>query len=717
MNLTINNLKRFLIILFLGFSILFSCTSDKKGIVFEKDKNIHSFKSDKIKLEIDDSTGIKIFRKIEGKWLTMTSKSDTPHYIVVNDEEIKQFVVNDEKVEFSEIENNYGIGKRLTIFANADGPLKSIIEKRMSIDIYEKFPEAAIINITYQNVNSTDNLTIDKEVNNKFILDASLINNSYNKHDFWILQGGSYKERPDWILPVTENFSFENYQGQQFEKGEMGGGLPVLDVWNKESGILIGSLREKPTLLSLPAKVNKKNYFEIGIEYIRDSLEFKDTYKTIPMVIAVHNGDYYNGLRTYSEIMAQNGFKMPKPVDDAYEPIWCGWGFGPNFTQEQMFEMIPIIKNFGFKVATVDAGWFYYNGDYEPRDDTFPLGEKGMKNFVKKFHDNGLKIKIWITTGIAGEKLAADHPEWLLINKDGETVNTMFMGVQKTPFLCPAVKEVQHYYRQMARKFIGEWDYDGFKVDQELINSVGKCYAKEHKHKSPEESVEALPEIYKILYEETILLKPDAILEVCPCGMFPSFYKMPFYNQPVSSDFNTTWQIRHRGKTIKALMGSTAAFYGDHIERKYTPENFPSMIGVGGIPGTMFVSREEDNVDFLRVKYPGFLSSERKNLFTKWLKIYNDYTLSKGEYLNLYDIAYDKPEAHSILKDGVLHYAFYADDWNGNIEFRGLKEKTYEIIDYENNKKLGEIIGNGKLNINFKGHLLVKAILKNNKSN
>ncbi len=710
----ITNKKLLWCFMLLAWPLFYSCTPEKTGINFEQENGNYLLESEKIKLEISNSTGIVVFQKKNGAWLSMVSAGGVPHYVIVNGMAIKQFVVDDEKMEFTDLQNNYGPGKRLMIVAHADGPKNSVIEKNMHIDIYEAFPESAIINITYRNIHATASLFIEKEVNNHFVLDASLTNASNEKHDFWILQGGSYKERPDWILPVTADFSFENYQGQQFDQGEAGGGLPALDVWNKSTGILIGSLRDKPTLISLPARVNADNYLEIGIEYDRDKIEFLQPYETIPVLIAVHEGDYYNGLRTYAEIMARNGFEMLTPIADAYEPIWCGWGFGPDFTQEQMIEMIPIIKDFGFKVATVDAGWFYFNGDYKPRDDTFPLGEAGMKNFVKIFHDNGLKIKIWITTHVAGEELAAEHPEWLLLNKDGETEGFKFMGEQYTPFLCPAVEEVQDYYRKMAKKFIGEWGFDGFKVDQELINGIGRCYAKAHKHKYPEESVEALPEIYKILYEETVKLKPDAIFEVCPCGMFPSFYKMPFYNQPVSSDFNTTWQIRHRGKTIKALMGPSAAFYGDHIERRYTPENFPSMIGLGGIPGTMFVSKEEDNVDFLRVKYPGYLSPERKGLFTKWLKIYNDNKLSNGEYLNLYDIAYDLPETHAILKDSVLHYAFYADDWDGDITFRGLKEKTYTIIDYEKNTELGKITGNGKLNLSFKNHLLVKAVPQNN---
>jgi alpha-galactosidase len=712
-----NNQDSILNWIYLGFLLLLissCCNGEKKGIVFEKGLERSIFESEKIKLDINQSTEIVVYRKSGHELLSLNSDGDVPHYLVVNGKPVNKFTVDKDRIELSELEDKYGTGKRLLLIANAEGPLGSVIEKKMSIDIYQEFPEVAIINITYRNVNSTKRLFIDKEVNNHFTLDASRINNSYDKHAFWILQGGSYKERPDWILPVTENFSAENYQGQQFSKGEVGGGLPVLDVWCKESGFLIGSLRDKPTLISLPASVNSEDYLEISIEYDREKIVFRDHYKTIPTIIGVHNGDYYNGLRTYSKIMSRNGFKMPEPPEDAYEAIWCGWGFGPDFTQEQMIEMIPVIKDLGFKVATVDAGWFYNNGDYDPRDDTFPLGEVDMKDFVKKFHNNGLKIKLWITTDIAGPEIASEHPGWLLRNELGEEVGFDYMKVQTTPYLCPVVKEVQDYYRRLVRKFIGEWGYDGLKIDQSLINFVSRCYAPEHNHKYPEESVEALPEIFKIIYEEAVKLKPEAILEVCPCGMFPSFYNMPYYNQPVSSDFVNTWQIRHRGKTIKALMGPSSAYYGDHMERYYSEENLPSMIGVGGIPGTMFVSRPEDNVEFLRVKYPCYLSPERKGHLSKWLDVYNDAKLSKGEYLNLYDIVYDVPEVHVIKKEGIMYYSFYASDFDGAIEFRGLEEKPYTIIDYVNNRTLGNTTANGILNVKFEKHLFVKAIPTDN---
>jgi alpha-galactosidase len=46
--------------------------------------------------------------------------------------------------------------------------------------------------------------------------------------------------------------------------------------------------------------------------------------------------------------------------------------------------------------------------------------------------------------------------------------------------------------------------------------------------------------------------------------------------------------------------------------------------------------------------------------------------LSRGRYLGeLYDIGFDRPEAHAIRKPAGMYYAFYAPEWNGKIELRG----------------------------------------------
>lgn len=85
--------------------------------------------------------------------------------------------------------------------------------------------------------------------------------------------------------------------------------------------------------------------------------------------------------------------------------------------------------------------------------------------------------------------------------------------------------------------------------------------------------------------------------------------------------------------------------------------------------------------------------------------------LSTGQYRGeLYDIGFDKPEAHAVEKDGRLYYAFYADKWDGEVELRGLTKKRYRLRDYFNDASLGDITpAKNRIPAKFERFLLIEA--------
>jgi len=82
-------------------------------------------------------------------------------------------------------------------------------------------------------------------------------------------------------------------------------------------------------------------------------------------------------------------------------------------------------------------------------------------------------------------------------------------------------------------------------------------------------------------------------------------------------------------------------------------------------------------------------------------------------YVNLYDLAFDKPEVHVTRKGRDLYYGIFADIWprNKKIELRGLdKNTTYEVYDYANRRSLGDLKGaDPYLQIGFKDSLLIRV--------
>jgi alpha-galactosidase len=214
-----------------------------------------------------------------------------------------------------------------------------------------------------------------------------------------------------------------------------------------------------------------------------------------------------------------------------------------------------------------------------------------------------------------------------------------------------------------------------------------------------------MPQFFRAIYETARQIKPDALVEFCPCGTGYNFFTLPFMNMTVASDPESAWQVRLKGKTLKALQGDQMAYFGDHVDM--VKDDIASTVGIGGVLGTDFrwpvgSGPKREGKD---------LTPAREQLFEKWIGIYKQNMLSRGEYLGgLYDIGFDKPETHTIRKDGNMYYAFYAPQWTGKVTLRGLEARSYRVTDYVNGKDLGMVQGPAAtLDVHFEEHLLIDA--------
>ena len=48
----------------------------------------------------------------------------------------------------------------------------------------------------------------------------------------------------------------------------------------------------------------------------------------------MHRGDYFGTLRDYGAAMQAQGIRLPQAPEDAFDPIWCAWGYGRGFTPD-----------------------------------------------------------------------------------------------------------------------------------------------------------------------------------------------------------------------------------------------------------------------------------------------------------------------------------------------------------------------------------------------
>jgi alpha-galactosidase len=613
---------------------------------------------------------------------------------------LDQFAVREQSKQH--IDGPFGPGTRLRMIGAAD----SQIEKTLEVELFERYPGFVIYRVSYRNL-APQAVAIRSWTNAELHLSPQAARHGHvdaAEPHFWSFCGSTHSDRRDWVQPVWPGFKQQNFMGMS--ASDYGGGTPIVDVWRRDCGVAIGHLALTPELISLPVSCNDNGVDLALTNPFERVLAPGEQFNTHETFIAVHTGDYFSVLDSYRRLMAERGIESPLPPKAAFEPIWCAWGYERDCTVQLIEDTLPKVRDLGLRWAVIDDGWQSNVGDWNANREKYPRGDADMQQLVRNIRAQELKPRLWFAPLAAapGSDLLHDRTDMLLLDKEGAVQNVSWWN---SFYLCPAYEKTVAYTLDLVRKFIGEWGYAGLKIDGQHLNGVPPCFNPAHRHARPEESVEKLQDFFLAVYQTATKLNPEAVIELCPCGTSYSFFNMRSFNQAPASDPESSWQIRHKGKTLKALMGPSAAFAGDHVELSDGGHDFASTVGVGGIISTKFTWPRDP-----KPKDPFLLTPEKEALWRKWIALASERQLPLGIYHGeLYDIGFDKPETHVVEKAGRFYYGFYAREFRGSVPLRGLSAVRYRVRDYFNNRELGEVLGaQGSLQIAFDGSLMLEAI-------
>jgi alpha-galactosidase len=681
------------------------------------------------------ATGSLVGRFKNGtQWLTLDEAAPGSGAVVTSGKQVVDDFVRD--LEHAQIQPANGklgsLGKRVEVRGHS---ASTGLDEILTVEVYDDFPLLALLSATYRNSGEKE-ITVDKVTLQNHSLNASLADSNAKPHEMWAFFGSSLRWGKDDVLPMPANFSQDNPFGAPVEThddlGRVGGGVPVVAFWTRNLGLAIGHLETLPLALSIPVQTTADGRVHAAVAVpASTTLKSGESFSTPRTFLTLFHGDYYEPLSTWSQAVEREGLARPKNNEENYAVSWCGWGYESDVKPKQMTDTIPKLKELGIHWATLDDRWFNNYGDWQPRKETF--GGNAIQQMVSDFHKNGIKVQLWwLPLAVEDGKfkygdhkyvvseVVQQHPDWLILDEQGQPARM----TRNLATLCPALPEVREYYKKLTERFIRDWDFDGHKLDN--IYSTPRCYNPKHHHKSPLESVYAMGEVYKTIFETTRALKADSVTQSCPCGTPPSLAWLRYMDQAVTADPVGSVQVRRRLKMYKALLGPNAAIYGDHVEltritgantdgEQDVGDDFASTLGAGGVLGTKFTW--PDNTPKLKNVY---LNPAKEAHWKKWIALYNDKMLSKGNFLDLYVYGYDTPEAYAIEKGGEMYYAFYApvairkqsknENWSGEVELRGLGNGTYHVTDYVDGKDYGTVTGpTAKLHVDFAGSLLLEA--------
>jgi alpha-galactosidase len=627
----------------------------------------------RLRLEFGQDLSARLGTKRGGRTRWLTPSRPTDRLELADGRHIERFALLEHRS--GAIADAHGAGTETVVTGqSAEG-----VERMLWLRQYERYPGCVLYRARYLNRSGAP-LKIRGWRAGAFQLQAS----GARLPAFWCYSGGSYANRRDWLQPVVPGFAQENFLGMT--ASDYGGGTPLVDVWHRDAGIAVGHLAPVPKLASLPVQEGHGGVRIALAAAEPQTLAPGASLDTLETLVVLHTGDHYTALDTYRRLMGERGLRAPRPPPAAYEPIWCAWGYERSCTTALIEATLPKVRELGLKWAVIDDGWQAAIGDWRVDRAKYPAGDDDMRALVRSIRAEALKPRLWYAPLAAapGSDLLHDQTDLLLRDKEGAVQNISWWN---SFYLCPAYDKTVTHTLELVRRFLGDWGFEGLKIDGQHLNGVAPCYNPEHRHARPEESVEQLPAFFRAIYDTAMAINPNAVIELCPCGTAYSFYDFPYVNQAPASDPESSWQVRLKGKSLKALMGPSAPFAGDHVELSDHGDDFASTIGIGAVVSTKFTWPVDP-----KPKDSFLLTPEREALWRKWIGLYGEKRLAEGSYRgDLYDIGFDKPEAHVVERQGRVYYAFYAANWRGPIALRGLAPGRHSVRDYFNDRPLGVV--------------------------
>ena len=163
---------------------------------------------------------------------------------------------------------------------------------------------------------------------------------------------------------------------------------------------------------------------------------------------------------TYADQVYQHTIDSGAMKDEA--------GASANCTEKFVTERFQILEDhrIPYGMVTLDYAWLDKLGDHLPHPDRFP----DLRAFIERMHSNGKRVLLWFAPFFceADSKLAMEHPEWMIKNRDGGLHTHVWMRktIHTPDFTNPAVRE---YFTGLIRRLLGggpgDFNADGFKID------------------------------------------------------------------------------------------------------------------------------------------------------------------------------------------------------------------------------------------------------------
>jgi hypothetical protein len=326
------------------------------------------------------------------------------------------------------------------------------------------------------------------------------------------------------------------------------GSMQWVDYYTEDYGVYFGVHDDVPY-----TKIFEVGRYQdqLGIGVIFTDLNIKkgDVFRTPPIYIVPHKGDWHFGARIYRSWIKDKITKPHVPRWYTNNPSWSWVSMKEQYASnpKYLFSDLPALSkrvgDIGIKTIQISA---YMEHGHDTRYPDYYAGkcmggENELKKAVKEIHSNDLRITMYTNgrivdpdsslhnmsdwTNWCAQGMSLEHTKKIAQQHIGHPYKPLGatawdpMGVCfkehygiNVAVMCPDCKEWQDFFIQRLIYIAKEHNIDGIYIDQVCGCWSFACYSDNHNHKHPNEAWSGYKEFISRLRAALRKINPEIII-------------------------------------------------------------------------------------------------------------------------------------------------------------------------------------------------------------
>ena len=264
------------------------------------------FRHSSIQIRFDRELYCSVFFRQDGRLLALSHNPPDPtlakpsHFIAVEGQEVLDFYVDYRNIGLSEVRGRFGSGKRLKITGLGETEEHILIEKTMVVELYEAYPDIAMVWAVYRNPDLERPIRITRITNQFFRMDASLTdpraprNGLQCFHYDQLVHGEGTEPLFDLDFARTATTTSPGFSRVAF--------------WNSVMGMTVAGRPPEAGTLTIPVATARDRRVEVSFRYDLDRILAPGEELVGPKgFVMVYSGDYHSGLARERAMMGGEG--------------------------------------------------------------------------------------------------------------------------------------------------------------------------------------------------------------------------------------------------------------------------------------------------------------------------------------------------------------------------------------------------------------------------